>query len=62
MKRYIKPEIKISMFSVETVSTEENADARQSATYGAGITEFIESSPNRSVQRNYDFGEAIKFN
>lgn len=61
MKQYIKPEIKISMFSAETVSTEENVDARLSALYGPEIDALVPDGASNSVKRNYSFDDAIKF-
>lgn len=62
MKQYIKPEIKISMFSAETVSTVENSTDLLSAQYGDAIDDFIQNGPSNSVKRNYSFDEAISFN
>ncbi len=60
MKQYAKPEIIISMFKAESVSTEE-AIIDKSADYGTNITNIINSNSN-SVIRNYKFNEAIEFN
>ena len=61
MKQYIKPQIKISMFSVESVSTEQ-ATAAISALYAPNIDKFIPNASNsNAVKRNYSFNEAIKF-
>lgn len=61
MKQYAKPEIIISMFSAESVSTEE-AIIDLSADYGTNINNVINNNSNNSVIRNYNFNEAIKFN
>ena len=61
MKQYTKPEIIISMFSAESVSTEE-ALIDLSADYGTNINNIINNNNNNSVIRNYNFNEAIKFN
>ena len=60
MKQYAKPEIIISMFSVECVSTEE-AIIDLSADYGDNINGIINSNSNKVI-RNYKFEEAIDFN
>ena len=61
MKQYAKPEIIISMFSAESVATEE-AIIDLSADYGTNINNVINNNSNNSVIRNYNFNEAIKFN
>ncbi len=60
MKQYAKPEIIISMFRAESVSTEE-ALIDLSADYGTNINNII-NNKNNSVIRNYNFNEAIQFN
>lgn len=62
MKQYIKPEVKISMFDMESVSADANVGtALSQPAYGQNLNSFINNN-NNAVQRNLDFNKAIKFN
>ena len=60
MKQYIKPEIKVSMFSVECVSTDDTADLLSQPFYGQNLDAYIKKTG--AVDKNLDFNKAIEFN
>ena len=60
MKKYISPEIKISMFDVECVSATDVTVLSQPV-YGNNLNNYIQNKQN-SVQKNLDFNKAIEFN
>lgn len=63
MKSYIKPEINISLFDEEILTSDPAATlVPTSAAYGDKVTDFLNKSAGNKVQRNYDFNNAIKFN
>ena len=61
MKMYVTPQMKISMFDIETVSAaEEELDSVLSQpVYGNNLNSYIQNKQN--VQRNLDFSKAIEF-
>lgn len=59
MRKYIKPEIRISMFHTESISAQE--PLALSAVYGDEINKFIPNNSSDAVKRNYSFNKAIKF-
>lgn len=62
IKKYISPEIKISMFDVECISTTDGAATVLSQpVYGNNLNNYIQNKQN-SVQKNLDFNKAIEFN
>ena len=56
MKKYTTPQLKISMFDNETVST---TDILSQPVYGNNLNAYIQNK--KSVQRNLDFNKAIEF-
>lgn len=56
IKKYTTPQLKISMFDNETVST---TDILSQPVYGNNLETYIQNKQN--VQRNLDFNKAIKF-
>ena len=59
MKKYTTPQMKISMFDVETVTADVTNPLSQPV-YGNNLETYIQNKQN--VQRNLDFNKAIKFN
>lgn len=64
MKKYIEPKIKVSMFSVETITTTQDPVVAQSFAYGTGVNTFLtqQSATAQKIKKQYNFDEAIKFN
>lgn len=58
MKKYITPQIKISMFDVESV-TADGTNLLSQPVYGNNLETYIQNKQN--VQRNLDFNKAIEF-
>ena len=58
MKKYTTPQMKISMFDVETVTADVTNPLSQPV-YGNNLETYIQNKQN--VQRNLDFNKAIKF-
>ena len=59
MKKYITPQIKISMFDVESVTADGTNLLSQQPVYGNNLETYIQNKQN--VQHNLDFNKAIKF-
>ena len=69
MKSYIRPEIVVSRFNVEYISTNAVLDPAATptisplsaaATFGSGVTNAVNRA-NAAVQGNVNFQDAIKF-
>ncbi|MBR0359928.1 MAG: hypothetical protein IIX21_02320 [Clostridia bacterium] len=58
MKKYTTPQMKISMFDVETVTADVTNPLSQPV-YGNNLETYIQNK--QKVQRNLDFNKAIKF-
>ena len=58
MKKYTTPQMKISMFDVETV-TADVTNLLSQPVYGNNLETYIQNKQN--VQRNLDFNKAIEF-
>ena len=58
MKQYTTPQIKISMFDVESV-TANGGNLLSQPAYGANLDAYIENK--QKVQRNFNFNKAIEF-
>ena len=56
IKKYTTPQLKISMFDNETVST---TDILSQPVYGNNLNAYIQNK--KSVQRNLDFNKAREF-
>lgn len=59
MKKYITPQIKISMFDVESVTADGTNLLSQQPVYGNNLNAYIQNK--KSVQKNLDFNKAIEF-
>ena len=61
-KEYIKPEIRVAMFEVEAIATEEVNIPSGIELDGAAADFLNKNSGSNKVQRSMDFNKAIKFN
>lgn len=59
MKKYTTPQIKISMFDVESVTADGTNLLSQQPVYGNNLNAYIQNK--KSVQRNLDFKKALEF-
>ena len=59
MKKYTTPQIKISMFDVESVTADGTNLLSQQPVYGNNLNAYIQNK--KSVQRNLDFNKALEF-
>ena len=58
IKKYTTPQIKISMFDVESV-TADGTNLLSQPVYGNNLETYIQNK--QKVQRNLDFNKAIEF-
>ena len=60
MKQYTTPQMKISMFDIESITANNGTNPLSQPVYGANLDAYIKNK--QSVQRNFDFNKAIEFN
>ena len=58
MKKYTAPQIKISLFDIESITANGTSPLSQPV-YGNNLDTYIKN--NKAVERNFDFSKAIQF-
>ena len=59
MKQYTTPQMKISMFDIESITANNGTNPLSQPVYGNNLETYIQNKQN--VQHNLDFNKAIKF-
>lgn len=64
MKKYIQPEMKISLFDEEILTSDPLATTSplSAPTMGNNVDAFLNNNSEKAAKRNYDFNKVIKFN
>lgn len=64
MRKYIQPEITISLFDEEILASEPSGTLSplSAPTMGTNVDDFLKKNEAKAAKRNYDFNNVIKFN